>query len=98
VLLAIKQMLEEQAATVEKGDASSAACLSARTPSCGQWGLIEPLLPEPGTGAARRRTPSARSSTRSSITCAPWRMLAKDFPPWETVYGYFRDWRKDGHA
>jgi transposase len=25
-----------------------------------------------------------------------WRMLPKDFPPWETVYGYFRDWRKDG--
>ena len=23
-------------------------------------------------------------------------MLPKDFPPWETVYGYFRDWRKDG--
>lgn len=27
--------------------------------------------------------------------CA-WRMLPKDFPPWQTVYGYFRDWRKDG--
>jgi transposase len=23
-------------------------------------------------------------------------MLPKDFPPWQTVYGYFRDWRKDG--
>jgi transposase len=23
-------------------------------------------------------------------------MLPKDFPPWETVYGYFRDWRKGG--
>jgi transposase len=23
-------------------------------------------------------------------------MLLKDFPPWQTVYGYFRDWRKDG--
>jgi Putative transposase of IS4/5 family (DUF4096) len=25
-----------------------------------------------------------------------WRMLPKDFPPWETVYGYFARWRDDG--
>ena len=25
-----------------------------------------------------------------------WDMLPKDFPPWQTVYRYFRDWRKDG--
>jgi transposase len=23
-------------------------------------------------------------------------MLPKDFPPWQTVYGYFRDWGRDG--
>jgi transposase len=23
-------------------------------------------------------------------------MLPKDFPPWQTVYGYFRDWRENG--
>ncbi|PSP36110.1 MAG: hypothetical protein BRC57_03405, partial [Cyanobacteria bacterium QS_8_48_54] len=23
----------------------------------------------------------------------PWRMLPSDFPPWQTVYGYFRRWR-----
>ena len=22
-----------------------------------------------------------------------WRMLPKDFPPWETVYYYFKQWR-----
>lgn len=27
--------------------------------------------------------------------CA-WRMLATDLPPWSTVYGYFRAWRRDG--
>jgi putative transposase len=27
--------------------------------------------------------------------CA-WRMLPHDFPPWQTVYHYFRLWRKDG--
>ena len=25
-----------------------------------------------------------------------WRMLPKDFPPWQTVYGYFAKWRRDG--
>ena len=27
--------------------------------------------------------------------CA-WRYLPKDFPPWQTVYGYFAAWRDDG--
>ncbi|PSO86138.1 MAG: hypothetical protein BRC41_07350 [Cyanobacteria bacterium QH_9_48_43] len=26
----------------------------------------------------------------------PWRMLPSDFPPWQTVYGYFRPWRDNG--
>jgi len=25
-----------------------------------------------------------------------WRMLPKEFPPWQTVYGYFAKWRRDG--
>ena len=25
-----------------------------------------------------------------------WRLLPHDFPPWHTVYGYFRTWRIDG--
>jgi transposase len=27
--------------------------------------------------------------------CA-WRYLPKDFPPWQTVFWYFRRWRTDG--
>jgi putative transposase len=27
--------------------------------------------------------------------CA-WGLLPHDFPPWESVYHYFREWRKDG--
>ena len=27
--------------------------------------------------------------------CA-WRLLPGDFPPWQTVYGYFRRWSRDG--
>ena len=26
----------------------------------------------------------------------PWRMLPWDFPPWQTVYGYFPSWRDQG--
>ncbi|MEM9450468.1 MAG: transposase [Cyanobacteria bacterium P01_E01_bin.6] len=25
-----------------------------------------------------------------------WRALPSDFPKWQTVYTYFRNWRKDG--
>lgn len=25
-----------------------------------------------------------------------WRLLPLDFPPWQTVYGYFRRWTRDG--
>jgi len=31
--------------------------------------------------------------TKSGIQ---WRMLPKDFAPWETVYYYFRKWKRDG--
>ncbi len=26
----------------------------------------------------------------------PWRLLPRDFPPWKTVYEWFRKWRIDG--
>ena len=26
----------------------------------------------------------------------PWRYLPHDFPPWQTVYGYFRRWKRAG--
>jgi putative transposase len=29
-------------------------------------------------------------------TGCPWRFLPKDFPPWRTVYDYFRKWQKSG--
>lgn len=29
-------------------------------------------------------------------TGVQWRYLPHDFPPWETVYGYFAKWEKDG--
>jgi transposase len=32
---------------------------------------------------------------RNRTEC-PWRQLPHDFPPWETVYWYFKTWNDDG--
>jgi len=31
-----------------------------------------------------------------SRTGGAWRDLPREYPPWQTVYGYFRRWRIDG--
>jgi putative transposase len=58
-----------------------------------EWERISPFLPKP---AKRGRKPAVdlrevlnaiRYMARSG---AGWRMLPKDFPPWQTVYGWFR--------
>jgi putative transposase len=59
---------------------------------------LEPLLPN-STGGRPRKWPLGRIVsaifyvTRSG--CA-WRMLPQGFPPWQTVYGYFRRWTLSG--
>ena len=58
-----------------------------------RWALIAPLVPDarsgggPRTVAMRQVVDAILSVTRSG--CA-WRLLPHDFPPWQTVYGYFR--------
>jgi transposase len=66
-----------------------------------QWELIEPLLPDPPPGPAGRPPEHSKREIVNAILYhvragGSWRMLPKDFPPWQTVYGYFRAWRKDG--
>lgn len=66
-----------------------------------QWELIEPLLPEPPAGPAGRPVEHCKREIVNAIlyltrTGCAWRMLPKDFPPWQTVYGYFRAWKRDG--
>lgn len=67
-----------------------------------QWSIVESLLPsEPPRGPGGRPASHEKREVVNAILylsragCA-WRMLPKDFPPWQTVYGYFRDWRRDG--
>lgn len=66
-----------------------------------QWRLVEPLLPEPPPGPAGRPPKHEKREIVNAILYhvragGSWRMLPKDFPPWETVYGYFARWRDDG--
>jgi transposase len=66
-----------------------------------QWELVEPLLPDPPPGPAGRPPRHAKREIVNAIIYqvragGAWRMLPKDLPPWQTVYGYLRDWRADG--
>jgi len=64
-----------------------------------EWLLLEPLIP-PEKHGGRHRTVDIREIVNATFyvlrTGCAWRLLPHDFPPWQTVYGYFRDWRKTG--
>ena len=64
-----------------------------------EWALLEPLL----ASLERRGRPPKWSTRRIADAvfyllrsgCA-WRMLPREYPPWQTVYYHFRKWRRDG--
>jgi len=64
-----------------------------------QWANIEHLVPaaKPGGRPATddRRDIVAAIFSLLRAGCS-WRMLPHDFPPWDTVYGDFRRWQRDG--
>ena len=64
-----------------------------------EWRCIRAHLPEP-TGQGRPRLHSLRAILDAVFyvlkSRCPWRLLPKDFPPWKTVYDWFRRWRIDG--
>lgn len=64
-----------------------------------EWALLEPLVPAPKTGG-REPIHSRREIVNAIFyvlrSGCQWRMLPHDFPPWETVYDYFRRWRDSG--
>jgi putative transposase len=61
-----------------------------------QWEVIKPLLPH----AERKRKHSLREIINALFyhtrAGGSWRLLPHDFPPWESVYGFFNRWSKDG--
>ena len=64
-----------------------------------EWQVLEPLVPAVQSGG--RPAEHLRREIVNAIlyvlrTGCQWRMLPHDLPPWQTVYTYFRNWRKDG--
>lgn len=64
-----------------------------------QWQRIEPQLP-PARHYGRHRKHEMREVLDAIFYvlrsgCA-WRLLPHDFPPWQTVYYYFRRWTREG--
>jgi transposase len=64
-----------------------------------QWEIIGAAIP-PQTGRGRPRTIDLRRVVDAifyiSRSGCQYRMLPRDFPPWNTVYYYFDKWKKDG--
>ncbi len=67
-----------------------------------EWNHIESLVPTPKSGKGKRGRP-IKNDRRSVVNaifyvvrsgCA-WRLLPSDFPYWQTVYGYYRQWSQD---
>lgn len=67
-----------------------------------QWAVIGPALPPPAseTGRGRPETHPRRLVLDAVFYLVAegvrWRSLPTDFPPWQTVYGFFSRWRDDG--
>jgi transposase len=64
-----------------------------------EWTLIEPHLPAP-RAPGRPQVHPLREILNAIFYvvrsgCA-WRLVPHEFPPWKTVYHYFRLWRVDG--
>jgi len=65
-----------------------------------QWALIAPLLPRRGNARGRPRTWSERDVLDGILYIVRggcgWRLMPHDLPAWQTVYGYYWQWRNIG--
>jgi putative transposase len=63
------------------------------------WAILEPLLSSPANRGLPPKWPLRHVANAVSYLlrsgCA-WRMLPREYPPWQTVYYHFRKWRIDG--
>ena len=64
-----------------------------------EWHILAPFVLTPRT-RGRPREMELREVLNAIFyilrTGSQWRLLPHDFPNWQTVYYYFRQWRKDG--
>jgi putative transposase len=63
-----------------------------------QWALVVSMIPEAKAGG-RPRSIDIRAVVNAIFyllrTGCQWRLLPHDFPPWPTVYYYFRRWERE---
>ena len=64
-----------------------------------EWVILKPLLPA-ASPRGRPRTTELRAVVNALFYLlragSAWRLLPHEYPPWQTVYGYFREWRQTG--
>jgi len=64
-----------------------------------EWAILEPTLPAP-KGRGRKRVVNLREVLNAIFyvlhTGCQWGYLPHDFPPTDTVFGYFNQWKTDG--
>jgi putative transposase len=64
-----------------------------------QWNHIKELVPEAKSGG-RPRSLEMRGVVNAilyvTVGGIGWRMMPHDYPKWQSVYHYFREWRLDG--
>jgi putative transposase len=64
-----------------------------------EWTILEPLIP-PAKPGGRPRTTDMRAVINAILyldrTGGQWRALPHEYPPWSTVWSYFRRWRNAG--
>jgi putative transposase len=65
-----------------------------------EWELLQSLLPDAVSRRGRPRRHSLRTILNAIFyvlrTGCAWRFLPTGLPAWQTVYYYFRTWRRDG--
>jgi len=64
-----------------------------------QWAQVERFIPAPRSGgrpAKYERREIVNALLYLNRTGCQWRALPHDFPPWDSVYWYFRIWKHDG--
>jgi len=72
-------------------------------PTDAQWALLEPLLPKPSPTkpgrppkwTKRQLIDGIRWRTRDGAPW-PWRDVPVCYGRWQTIYGLFRRWQRDG--
>ena len=64
-----------------------------------EWGYIKRLIPAAKSGGRKGQTDmrlTINAIFYINRTGSQRRYLPREYPPWQTVYGYFRDWRIAG--